>query len=74
MMTTRTGRPSASKKAAKAFLTLALTHVESASIRAWATTAHNGPLFLAEAQERLRVGRTDATTFATAIVCLAIGL
>ena len=71
---TRTGRPSSSKRAARAFLTQALSHVESANIRAWATSAHNLPLFVEEAQARLRAGRTDAMMFGTSIVCLAIGL
>jgi hypothetical protein len=60
--------------AADKLLADALARVESASIRAWATSAHNHPLFKSEAQARVEKGRTDPTAFATAIVCLAIGL
>lgn len=59
---------------AKAFFETALTHVESARIRAWATSEHNRPLFEEEALQRLQKGRSDALQFATSILCLAIGL
>lgn len=59
---------------ARRFLDAALALVESASIRTWANTAHNRPLFEGEALARIKAGRTDAIKFSTAIVCLAMGL
>ena len=58
----------------KALLSAALEKVESASIRAWATSAHNYPILLKEAAARIERGRTDPLQLTTAIVCCAIGL
>jgi hypothetical protein len=62
------------KTGARRFLQAALEKVESASIRAWASSDHNRPILENEALLRLQAGRNDPTNFATAIVCHAIGL
>jgi len=54
------------------FLTQALAHVESESIRKWATTDHNRPLWVKMAKEAAQKGY-DPKRFATYIVCVAIG-
>ena len=57
-------------------LTAALAMVESESIRAWATTAHNRPLWLEIASRRAAKGgrQADVTALSTYITCQAIGL
>jgi len=57
-------------------LAAALEHVESASIRAWAMTEHNRPLFLQLAQKALDKSgpSADPHLFAAYIVATAIGL
>lgn len=54
----------------------ALTHVESAGIREWATSPTSRPLFVELAGKAIeKKGPTsDPVRFATYIVCLAIGL
>lgn len=57
----------------------ALSHVESASIRAWATSEHNKPIMLKLASgaiERAGVAGAEPNvhTFAAFIVASAIGL
>lgn len=59
---------------ARDFLDDALKLVESASIRAWVNSAHNRPLFEAEALARIEKGRTDVHRLVITIVSLAIGL
>lgn len=58
---------------ARRFLDAALALVESASIRAWANSAHNRPLFEEEALLRIKKGRTDVHYFVITIVSLAMG-
>lgn len=59
---------------AKRLLADALQNVESKSIREWATSDHNRPILEGEALARIKAGRVDPVTLATAIVCHAIGL
>lgn len=55
------------------YFNAALADVESASIRAWATSAHNHPLFLQLAEDAWQKNKTvEAMTIS--IVALAIGL
>lgn len=61
-----------STTAALKFLEAALEMVESKSIREWATSANNGPLFLKMAENAVKKN-TAPETFAAYIVCLAIG-
>lgn len=56
-------------------LSRALARVESASIRGWAITAHNRPLWLAMARGAIdRHVEPDVSMFAALIVATAIGL
>jgi hypothetical protein len=58
-------------------LAAALEHVESASIRAWATSEHNRPIWLqiaAGAIKKAPDGSPDVHRFAAYILCNAIGL
>jgi hypothetical protein len=55
------------------YLNEALEKVESQSVRAWATSAHNYPIFLEMAQGALKKG-TSTDFFAGMIVAYAIGL
>jgi hypothetical protein len=57
-------------------LAAALEHVESASVRAWATTDHNRPIFVTIAASAIQKsnGSPDVHRFAAYIVALAIGL
>ena len=64
----------ATKTGARKLFTDALSHVESARIRAWATSEHNRPIWEGEALARIRAGRLDPITLATSIVSHAIGL
>jgi hypothetical protein len=66
----------ATKAAAETLLTSALAHVESASIRSWATSEHNRPIFIQIAQAAIRKsgGAPDVHMFAAYIVSSAIGL
>jgi len=51
----------------------ALALVESASIRAWATSAHNYPIWLAITEGALKNGKGEKHALCAYIVCLAIG-
>lgn len=65
---------SAMKSEARAFFSRALAKVESKSIREWATTAHNKPLWLKIAEEAVRrEGTPCPERFAAYMVCVAIG-
>jgi len=55
------------------FFARALEQVESASIRAWARTPHNAPIFRLMAVGALKKG-TSVEIFAALIVANAIGL
>jgi hypothetical protein len=57
-------------------LAAALQHVESASIRAWATSEHNRPIWLKIAAGAIAKanGTPDVHRFAAYILCNAIGL
>jgi vacuolar-type H+-ATPase subunit B/Vma2 len=57
----------------QALLDAALTQVESQKIRAWATSDHNGPIWLKIAENAVKNGRTDVHAFTAYIVCVAIG-
>lgn len=61
---------------AEHFFTTALGLVESESVRNWATTTHNRPIFIQLAQMGLDKGGTSADPhlFAAMIVGTAIGL
>lgn len=64
---------------AETLLTDALAKVDSASVRSWASTEHNRPIFLQLAagaiQSAAVTGRNpDVHTFAAYIVATAIGL
>lgn len=59
---------------ANELFTKALAKVESASIRSWATSERNGPLWLAAAEDAVNAGKNDPNRFATLIVATAIGL
>lgn len=61
------------KRAAKKFLSDSLERVESKSIREWATSAHNYPLWLEIAAKAVANGKTDTSMFAAYIACVAIG-
>lgn len=63
----------ATKAGARRFLKAALEHVESASIRTWATSNHNGPVWEREALAWLKKERTDVLKFAALIVIEAMG-
>lgn len=58
-------------QSAAEFLSEALTHVESASIREWAISEHNYPLWIKLAGSNRKLG---AVRLATYIVTTAIGL
>ena len=62
-----------SRMNAKSYLNEALEKVESQSVRAWATSAHNYPIFLEMAKGAVKKG-TDTDFFAGMIVAYAIGL
>lgn len=55
------------------FLDEALSKVESGSIRAWANSDHNRPIFEKLAQKAVDKGEPDSDTFASYVVLLAIG-
>lgn len=61
---------------AESLLEAALELVESNSIRAWATSAHNKPLFLKIAEHAIEHKETisEPSLFCAFIVCQAIGL
>lgn len=61
---------------AEHLLTTALELVESESVRKWATTEHNRPIFIQLAQLGLNKGgkSADPHLFAAMIVSTAIGL
>lgn len=59
---------------AERLLSDALARIESASIRDWATSAHNRPVWLRFAQATIDNGKANATKLATLILCNAIGL
>lgn len=62
------------KTDAKKLLADALLKVESKSIRDWVADAHNKPIWLKIAEESVKKNaHPDPTTFATYIVCVAIG-
>lgn len=52
----------------------ALCYVESKSIREWAQSPHNGPIWLEICQTDINNGRRDPQRMATYIVAEAIGL
>ena len=54
----------------------ALEHVESESVRKWANSAHNRPIFEKMAQGAIdkNDGLVDPLRFGAYVVCLAIGL
>ena len=54
-------------------LTEAIEQVESRSIRDWATSAHNAPIFLAIARKSLKQGKTPPHMLCSSIVCCAMG-
>lgn len=58
---------------AKNYLNKALEMVESQSVRAWASSAHNYPIFLQMAEGAVKKG-TKVDFFAGMIVAYAIGL
>ena len=58
---------------ASQYLSDALDGVQSPSIRAWATTEHNHPIFLQIAQKGIDNGSPNVVAFTAYIVCLAIG-
>ncbi len=62
------------KLTAEQLLASALERVESESIRQWAESEHNRPLFLKIAERAVERGKADPDTFAAYIVCNAIGL
>jgi ABC-type metal ion transport system substrate-binding protein len=57
-------------------LEAALTHVESESIRAWANSDHNRPVWEKIAQQAVdnKGDDVDPITFSTYILCEAMGL
>lgn len=60
---------------AETLLTQALERIESPSIKAWATSEHNRPIFIKIAESALKKNpQTDALQFSTYITCQAIGL
>lgn len=65
-----------STNAAATLFASALEKVESKSIREWATTAHNAPLFLKIAESSIAGKKkcADPEWFAAYIVATAIGL
>jgi hypothetical protein len=62
------------RNAAETLFTEALVKVDSASIRDWAQSAHNRPLFVQEAQRLIGAGKGEAARLAVIIVSNAIGL
>jgi hypothetical protein len=66
--------PLESKSAAETLLDSALATIQSASIRDWANSAHNRPVWIRYAQATIDNGRGDAVKLATIILCNAIGL
>jgi len=59
---------------ANKLLTDALARVESESVKAWAQTAQNGPLFLKMAENAIKRNEADPDRFAAFIVCCALGM
>lgn len=52
---------------------LAVAKIESKSIREWATSAHNMPLWMETCQKAVDNNRIDADMMAAYMVCVAIG-
>lgn len=50
-----------------------IAKVESESIRKWATSAQNLPLWMDTCQKAVDNGRTDSDRMAAYMVCVAIG-
>jgi hypothetical protein len=61
------------EKKAKELLSASIERVESRSIRAWATNAHNQPLWFEIAKTAISNGKNDPDMFAAYIVAVAIG-
>lgn len=55
-------------------LVKSLKLVESKSIRAWAVTPHNYPLWREIAETAVKNGKTDPSLFAAYIVAVAMGM
>jgi hypothetical protein len=62
------------KITAKSLLRSALKLVESASIREWAMSERNAPIWLQIAENAVKKGSTDPHRFAAYITATAIGL
>lgn len=62
-------------KRANELFSKALERVQSESIRKWATSAHNGPLWLKISEDAIKKGDrlNDPDWFAAYIVSVAIG-
>jgi hypothetical protein len=61
------------KTAAKKLLADSLLKVESKSIREWAVTPQNKPIWLQIAENAVKNTNPDPANFAAYIVCVAIG-
>ena len=56
------------------FFNLTVSHIQSQSIQAWATSAHNRPILLKEAARLLKLNsKADPLRFATTLTLLATG-
>lgn len=66
--------PQTAATPAETLFDAALARIESASIKAWANSAHNRPVWIRYAQATIDNGRADAVKLATVILCNAIGL
>lgn len=64
----------ASEHGARKFFHAAIAGVASMSIRKWALSEHNAPIWEREALAWLQAGRTDTTKFTTLIVVEAMGM
>lgn len=66
--------PATQPSPAETLLESALSRIESASIKAWATSEHNRPVWLRFCEAAIANGKADAARVATLILCNAIGL
>lgn len=66
--------PQSKATPAETLFDAALARIESESIKAWANSARNRPVWLRYATAGLETGKLDACKLATIILCNAIGL
>lgn len=66
--------PASKPSPAETLLESALATITSESIKAWATSAHNRPVWIRYAQATIDNGKADPVKLATLILCNAIGL